>query len=118
MGALLRKGFGAQVRRIRQTLKLNQDELGKRAGTNGKVIGEIERGVRNPTIDTIERLLKALGVEPFEAFAFHIFKKPQTGRTIDEEAIVSLVRRSDLSVRPLLLQLLEDALSWAQGRKK
>ena len=110
--------FGRRVQQLRKTAGLSQDQLGQRAGANGKVVGEIERGVRNPTLETVERLLKALGAEPYEAFGFNLFKQPRAGRELDEETILSLLRRNDKSLRPLLVQLVGDVLSWAATRKK
>lgn len=39
---------------------LTQEELADRAGTTQARISEIERGVGNPTLDTVERILAAL----------------------------------------------------------
>lgn len=108
--------FGKRVQQLRKVADLSQDQLGQKAGTNGKVIGEIERGERNPTLDTVERLLKALGAEPYEAFGFNLLKQPR-GRDVEEETILSLLRRNDKTLRPLLIQLVSDVLSWAVSKK-
>jgi len=117
MRATLRSKFGAQIRRIRTSLKLSQDQLGQKAGTNGKVIGEIERGVRNPTLDTVERILKALQAEPFEAFSFNLIKETGPGITPNDALLLGLIKRANPGVRRDLVQILQDALRLAENKK-
>lgn len=53
---------GRNVKRFRQESGLTMVELGERAGLAKQTIAAIESGRGNPTIDTLERLAKALGV--------------------------------------------------------
>ncbi|MBI4566512.1 MAG: helix-turn-helix transcriptional regulator [Planctomycetes bacterium] len=80
-------------------------------------IGEIERGERNPTLETIGRLVRAFDVEPYELFLFSL-KEGRSEEKVDEEVLVNLVRRTDKSVRPYIIQLVQTALRWEQARKK
>jgi transcriptional regulator with XRE-family HTH domain len=41
-----------------------QDELGYRAGLHRNYVSEIERGKRNPTLTTVERIAAAFEVAP------------------------------------------------------
>jgi len=41
---------------------MTQEALGERAGLSYKFVGEVERGLANPTLDSLERLGEALGV--------------------------------------------------------
>lgn len=46
------------------------DELAKKTGIHHDHIGRIERGeTRNPRIDTIQKIAKALAVDPMEILA-------------------------------------------------
>jgi transcriptional regulator with XRE-family HTH domain len=54
--------FAAAVRRQRVALGLSQEQLAERAGLDRTYISGIERGVRNPTLATAERVAAALGV--------------------------------------------------------
>ena len=56
--------FGAAVRALRLEKRLSQEELGFEADLDRTYISGIERGVRNPTLTTVWRLAKALGVAP------------------------------------------------------
>lgn len=55
--------LGRRIRNLRRLRDLTQEELAEKASLSGKYLGEIERGVANATIDTIENLAEALEVE-------------------------------------------------------
>jgi two-component system, response regulator len=54
--------FGASVRSLRFRLGLSQEELAERADMHRTYIAGIERGGRNVTLKSIDRLARALGV--------------------------------------------------------
>jgi len=58
------------LRKRRRILELSQRELAARAGIGEKHLGEIERGLRDPRLSTLLRLLDALDLGPDEAAAF------------------------------------------------
>jgi transcriptional regulator with XRE-family HTH domain len=57
--------FAANVRRLRADRGLSQEELAEAAGVHRTYIGMLERGEKNVTIYNIERIARALSVEPF-----------------------------------------------------
>lgn len=60
--------FGQAVRAVRQKRGLSQEDLGFEADLHRTFVSDIERGARNPTVRTVWRLSRALGVRPSELF--------------------------------------------------
>lgn len=52
---------GSLIRDARRRRRLGQAELAKRLGTSQPAISRIERDQVSPTIDTLERILNAMG---------------------------------------------------------
>lgn len=56
--------FAENVKRRRLELGISQEQLAEQAGVHRTYIGMLERSEKNATLYSIERLAKALGVEP------------------------------------------------------
>ena len=52
--------LGTRVRTLREELGYTQRALGRRARLSGKFIGEVERGEKSITIDSLYRVAQAL----------------------------------------------------------
>ena len=61
--ASLSEAFGKRIRGLRKAQGLTQEALGERADLHPTYIGAIERGEQSPSLDTIEKLSRGLGVE-------------------------------------------------------
>jgi transcriptional regulator with XRE-family HTH domain len=62
--------FGRRLRALRKLRMMTQEKLGERAGVSGKLVGQIERGDGNPTLDVIAGLAAGLDVDPGELLQF------------------------------------------------
>ena len=60
--------FGQKVREERIKLKLSQEGLASRAGVHRTYIGMIERAEKNITLENIEKICKALGLNVRDFF--------------------------------------------------
>lgn len=56
------------IRRLRQERGLTQEELAVRIRITRNYVGMIERQENSPTVAILERIAKALGVEPARLF--------------------------------------------------
>lgn len=57
---------GRNVRRIRTGRGVSQEELADEIGVHRTYMGGVERGERNLTLRSVERLAAGLGVDPRE----------------------------------------------------
>lgn len=69
--ANLAKLVGERVRTIRKIKKLTQEELGELADLQSSYIGGLERGERNVSLETVEKIIKALKMSQSEFFQFN-----------------------------------------------
>ena len=70
MGAVGVK-LGKEIRRLRNSLGMSQEELAFKAGISAAHLGQIERASKNPTVDTVYSIASALGVTLSELFSFN-----------------------------------------------
>jgi len=64
----LARRFGKLVRRLRQEKGYSQEEFSFRVGLHQTYVSSVERGERNVTIQTADRIAKALGTTMAELF--------------------------------------------------
>ncbi|TIO77149.1 helix-turn-helix domain-containing protein [Mesorhizobium sp.] len=70
----IREVFARNLRTLRQAKGLSQEELAHQAGLDRTYISALERNVYNASIDVVERLAEALGVDATE-----LLKRPKAG---------------------------------------
>ena len=61
--------FGRALRQLRDEHGLSQEELGYKAGLHRNYIGGVERGELNPSLASIFKLARGLGMQPSELLA-------------------------------------------------
>lgn len=62
--------IGQRLRTYRREARLTQEALAEKAGLHPTYIGQIERGEKNLTVCTLEKLLNALSLSFSDFFAF------------------------------------------------
>lgn len=70
----LRKFLGQRLRAFRKERRLSQEALGSKAGLSGKFIGEVERGDKSISIDSLYRVAAVLRVP------LHLLTDARAGR--------------------------------------
>lgn len=63
MGYLYLQRLGQNIKRERLAQKLSQEELAARAGMHRTYVGAVERGERNISVISLQRLATALEVQ-------------------------------------------------------
>jgi transcriptional regulator with XRE-family HTH domain len=77
----LRAVFIVNLKKFRKKERVSQMKLAEKCNTAASYIGEIEIGRKFPSIEMIEKIAQALGVEPYR-----FFKEERSGSTINIEA--------------------------------
>jgi transcriptional regulator with XRE-family HTH domain len=81
--------LGQRLRALRKQKELTQEEAGERAGVNPRYYAEVERGQRNISVGSLQKIADGLGVNLEDIFRFSVNR----ALTEDEEKIVALVTR-------------------------
>jgi transcriptional regulator with XRE-family HTH domain len=111
----LPKVIGERLRNLRKERGLSQEELAHLASLHSTYIGQLERGEKNATLESLEKVTEALGVSLEELFRF-------VHTTTDEHSFTLLQIINRLQVRSLedqktVLKLLNLILDW-KGESK
>lgn len=61
---VFRKAFGELIKELRIEAGLTQEQLSFRTDVHRTYVGDIERGLKSPTLEVIIALATALGAEP------------------------------------------------------
>ncbi len=62
MNSQPRKQLGNNIKQLRTSLGLSQEQLAEKAGLHRTYVGAVERGERNVSLDNIIAISRALGV--------------------------------------------------------
>lgn len=68
---ILYKRLGKKIREFRKAKGLTIEKLAEKANLNECFLGELERGRKKPSLDTLFKLAKVLGVDIYLLFDFH-----------------------------------------------
>lgn len=106
--------IGEQIRYYRRKNGISQETLALIADLNPAYVGQIERGMKSPTINTLKRLSDALGVSlatlftPIDEIELSLseIRKQET-----EKIMLSINRLSDNELM-LFLQLITDMINF------
>jgi transcriptional regulator with XRE-family HTH domain len=60
--------FSENMKKYRKKAKLTQEKLAELCDTDHRYIGQIETGVRCPSLDYVERIAAALNIAPYRLF--------------------------------------------------
>lgn len=61
--------MGERIRQARVARNLTQEDVAHAAGVNSSYYGKLERGLNNPTLDTLVRVTEVIGVSLSEVVA-------------------------------------------------
>ncbi|MBE1446137.1 helix-turn-helix domain-containing protein [Paenibacillus sp. OAS669] len=74
----LRKLIGERIRYIRKLKGLTQEELSEKAQIRYTYLSDVERGDRNASLDSLEKIIRALDIQTSDLFDFSELHVDQT----------------------------------------
>lgn len=100
--------LGNRLRHLRKEKGLTQEEIAEKADMNAKYYAQVERGQRNATIGSLQKISVALEVSLEDIFRFpHNSKLPDT----DEELValvIKLILKGSKKSKRLAIALLKE----------
>ena len=101
--------IGERIRIYRNRLGINQEELAERAGLHNTYIGQLERGEKNATLESVEKVAKALDL-PLEL----LFEKIIIGDLKNEYAVecYNIISSLPLSEQKAVLELVKKTIAY------
>lgn len=78
------KQLGQRIRDLRSERHMSQEELSFKAGISPAHLGQIERAVKNPTIDTVSKIATALDLPVAALFTMETFSIPPQNITVSK----------------------------------
>lgn len=111
MSGLVEK-VGERIRRLRKEKGLSQERLAERSGLHTNYIGQVERGEKNLTLETLEKIVLGLDISLEELFRF---LDPMKHRDALGEIVHLLSERSKAD-HAMALKVLETVLDWERNK--
>lgn len=99
---------GNRIKYFRRLKSISQEELALRAGLNPAYFGQVERGLKCPTIDTLSKIANALEVSPAELLQSN--ERPMPPSECSNRAAALLARIPE-EKRDKVLCIMEDIIS-------
>ncbi len=90
------ENFGGNIARLRKEMGISQTELAEKIGVQKQTISNIERGIRYPTFETLEKF-----VDVFHATPIQLFGSPKEIAVSETTAILDRIDEYDQKVQNL-----------------
>lgn len=122
--------IGTQIKAIRKAKGLSQQDVADRVAENtGQMsfsksrISEIETGKQNTTLETLEMIIKALGVKPVEFFDFKkIIEEDRENEIMDKSLLLdchySMLKERELDEIKYVVKTTKELFKTMDGKKK
>ena len=99
------EAVAAKIRHYRRAKDLSQEDLALKAGINVAYFGQVERGLKCPTIDVLNRIAKALAVPLPELLRFDTTYNPNAS---DTQRLGALLGRIPADKLEQVYKIMED----------
>lgn len=104
--------IGERIRTLRKEKGYTQESLSEKSGIHVTYISDIERGERNISMETLEKVISALEVNPVEVFRIEGIEgiEERSDKKALMEALASLLAGRQVEEVQMILRLAKDVL--------
>ncbi|MEW6606900.1 MAG: helix-turn-helix transcriptional regulator [bacterium] len=95
--------LGAQIRNLRKLLGYTQAQLAELTDLSDNFIGQIERGERTPTIQTLKKFADALNIKIEDFFHFPDEKLDERDKILSE--FITYLKNKDIRTIQLIIEI-------------
>ncbi|MHA6531717.1 helix-turn-helix domain-containing protein [Paenibacillus sp. BAC0078] len=107
------KRIGERIRKLRKEMKLSQEQLAERSGLHTNYVGQVERGEKNLTLETLEKVVEGLDISLEELFRYigPMEKQDTLGQ------IVELLVERPSEDQKMALSILKSVMEWEEQKR-
>ncbi|QUL58510.1 helix-turn-helix transcriptional regulator [Paenibacillus tritici] len=106
------KRIGERIRKIRKEMNLSQEQLAERSGLHTNYVGQVERGEKNLTLETLEKVVGGLHISLEELFRYI---GPMEQKDALSQIIELLVERPSED-QMMALSILKSVMEWEEKK--
>lgn len=92
------KLLGVQIKKYRKDNKMSQDELANKATISTTYLGQIERGTKSPTVETLYKVSRALNISLYELFDYDKANHRNDIKTTPKNKIINKINANILAL--------------------
>lgn len=105
--------IGKRLRNIRMRRGLSQEALAHRASIHPTYIGQLERGEKNATLETINKIARALDIELIDLFNFTSTKEQNQNEQM--ELLQNKLKEVSEKDQQVILNIMDVLVEWKKN---
>ncbi|OKP93171.1 transcriptional regulator [Paenibacillus sp. P3E] len=106
------KKIGERIRRLRKEMNLSQEQLAERSGLHTNYVGQVERGEKNLTLETLEKVVGGIDLSLEELFRYI---GPMKQKDALSQIVELLIERSSEDQK-MALSVLKSVMEWEEKK--
>jgi transcriptional regulator with XRE-family HTH domain len=111
----IKRELGQRIRNLRKRQGMTQEEMADKCGLHWTYIGGLERGERNPTLTTMQKVALGLGVGLTDLIQTKVFQAAaEAEQSQSEGKLMKLLRRRDAQTMDLASGIVREVLHWRE----
>lgn len=109
----LRKNLGRRLKELRMKKGLTQEELAEKTGLSVTFVGLVERGINTPSLETCNKIARALGITLDELFYFQ-----KDDKKLDLiKSLLFKIRKGSVEELSLINEVAERILEYSKQKR-